>query len=206
MAAVSMSRLQAALNPLGRPPVAAPWNLEELSGLLADAQPLRAAVLVGLVDRPGGLQVLLTRRTGALRHHAGQVSFPGGRIEPGDVDARAAAIRETVEEVGIHAAQLQPLGYLDRIATITGFVVTPLVALVSPEYRALPDADEVDEVFEVPFDYLMSPANLRRIDVEVGGRRRVVLEYIGDGDPARRIWGVSASILYNFQQRLGASR
>jgi 8-oxo-dGTP pyrophosphatase MutT (NUDIX family) len=123
-------------------------------------------------------------------------------VEPGDVDACAAAVRETDEEVGIGAAQIQPLGYLDPVRTVTGFRVLPIVALLTPDYVARPDPREVDEVFEVPLDYLMAPANLRSIRIDVGGRPRSVLEFVDSGDSGRRIWGVSASILLNLRERL----
>jgi 8-oxo-dGTP pyrophosphatase MutT (NUDIX family) len=165
-----------------------------------------AAVLVGMVPRPGGLQVLLTRRTQDLRHHPGQVSFPGGRVEAGDVDARATAIRETHEEVGIPASQIRPLGYLDPVRTVTGFRVLPLVALITPDYVATPDPREVDDVFEVSFDYLMAPANLRRTSLDIGGRPRSVLEFIDPDAGGRRIWGVSASILLNLRERMESAQ
>ena len=198
----ALASIRAALHPLDRPPDGPCWNAGELDGLLPAAVPLEAAVLVGLVPRPHGLQVLLTRRTDSLRHHAGQVSFPGGRIEPGDRDAAAAALRETTEETGIPPELLAPLGYLDPIATITGFRVLPAVAVIQASYLAIPDAREVDEVFEVPFDHLMDPANLRHICIEIGGRARSVFEFVDRGVPGQRIWGVTASILFNLRERL----
>jgi 8-oxo-dGTP pyrophosphatase MutT (NUDIX family) len=159
-----------------------------------------------MVPRAQGLHVLLTRRTDALRHHAGQVSFPGGRVEAGDRDACATALRETAEEVGIAASLIRPLGYLDPLRTVTGFRVLPLVAVITPDYVAAPDPREVDEVFEVPFDYLMSPSNLRTVQVTLGGRPRTVLEFVGPGSSGRRIWGVSASILLNLRERMENTR
>lgn len=195
-------RLLAALHPLATPPVAPCWNLADLDGLLSEAPPVEAAVLVGLVPRVDGARVLLTRRTDALRHHAGQVSFPGGRIEPADRDAVAAALRETEEEVGIPAAQLSPLGFLDPLATISGFRVLPVVALVDPAYRPRPDPREVADVFEVPLAMLLEPASLAERQVEWRGRPRVVLEFVNPDDPRRRIWGATASILHNLRQRM----
>lgn len=203
-------RIQAALHPLHAVPVRDGWNLDELAGLLPDTTPIPAAVLVGVVPRAQGLHVLLTRRTNALRHHAGQVSFPGGRVEAGDRDACATAMRETAEEVGIAASLIQPLGYLDPLRTVTGFRVLPLVAVITPDYVASPDPREVDEVFEVPFDYLMSPSNLRSVQVMLGGRPRTVLEFVDSdssaGSSGRRIWGVSASILLNLRERMEITR
>lgn len=198
-----LRHLQAALHPLAAIPQRAAWNLDEVADLLPATAPVAAAVLVGLVPRGQGTQVLLTRRTEVLRHHAGQVSFPGGRIEPSDADACAAAIRETGEEIGLAQSQLAPLGWLDPLATVTGFTVFPLVATIAPAYHARPDPREVAEVFEVPLGFLMTEGNLRRVPLQWGGKPRTVLEYDDhDGMPARRIWGATASILLNLRQRL----
>ncbi len=192
--------LQASLHPLDAPPVGAGWNAAELEGL-APAAKVEAAVLVGLVPREAGLQVLLTRRTASLRQHAGQVSFPGGTIEPGDADALAAALRETEEEIGVPAPGIVALGYLDPLATVTGFRVLPVVAIVTPDYVARPDPREVDEVFEVPLEFLMAPANLEQLRIDFKGRPRAVLEFVDRGVPGQRIWGATASILYNLRER-----
>jgi 8-oxo-dGTP pyrophosphatase MutT (NUDIX family) len=198
----ALQRLQAALHPLAAIPPGTAWNLDEVADLLPAAASVPAAVLVGLVPRGQDVQVLLTRRTDALRHHPGQVSFPGGRIEAFDVDARAAAIRETGEEIGLAPSQLAPLGWLDPLATITGFTVLPLVAAVTPDYIARPDPREVAEVFEVPLDYLMAATNLRSVDLDWRGRPRTVLEFVDRGMPRQRIWGATASILFNLRQRM----
>ena len=204
-ATIDPGQLRAALYPLHAAPTSRGWNHAELAGLLPDEVPLHeAAVLVGLVPRPEGWQVLLTRRTDALRHHAGQVSFPGGRIEPGDIDAVAAAIRETGEETGLVPALIEPLGLLDPLCTITGFRVSPVVAMIDPGYVAMPDPGEVDEVFEAPLAFLLDPANLGEFEVEFGGRPRRVLEFVDRGEPRRRIWGATASILFNLRERLRA--
>lgn len=201
-----LQRLRVALHPLDAPPAGPGWNHDELAGLLSGEVGLReAAVLVGLVPRREGWQVLLTRRTDALRHHAGQVSFPGGRIESGDVDAVAAAIREAGEEVGLGPTQITPLGLLDPLCTITGFRVSPVVAMIDPDYQPMPDAGEVDEVFEAPLAFLLDPANLGAFEVEFGGRPRRVLEFVDRGEPLRRIWGATASILFNLRERLAAA-
>jgi 8-oxo-dGTP pyrophosphatase MutT (NUDIX family) len=198
--------IKRALRPLDLVPQGPCWNIDDLSGLLSATDPVAAAVLVGLVPRSSGLQVLLTRRNDAMRHHAGQVSFPGGRIEPDDLDASAAAVRETTEETGIPASLIQPLGYLDPLATVTGFRVQPVVAVIQPEYVADPDAREVDEVFEVPFVFLMHPGNLHSFQLDLGGRPRSVLQFVDRGEASRRIWGASASILFNLRQRLETIR
>ena len=201
---LTLPRLRRALHPLAELPVGGGWNHEELADLLApDARMADAAVLVPLVPRGAGLDVLLTRRTDALRHHPGQVSFPGGRVEDDDADAVAAALREAKEEVGLARSQAQPLGYLDPLATVTGFRVLPVVARIDPGFVAVPDPAEVSDVFEVSLDWLMSPGNLRNIAMDYRGRRREVFEFLRPPSaPAQRIWGTTASILYNLRQRL----
>ncbi len=197
-----LARIRDVLHPLLAPPTTACWNLHDIADVLPATPPTPAAVLVGLVARPQGLQVLLTRRNDVMRHHAGQVSFPGGRIEDTDRDACAAALRETHEEVGLTAVQVTPLGWLDPLATITGFAVAPLVATITPDYVARPDPREVAEVFEVSLDFLMTPRNLQRNRIDWRGRPREVLEYVDDGIAGQRIWGATASILYNLRHRL----
>ena len=204
--------LRAVLHPVDAAPDGPGWNHADLDGLLPDAPLREAAVLVGLVTREEGWQVLLTRRTDALRHHAGQVSFPGGRIEPDDIDAIEAALRESREEIGLERAQVAPVGFLDPLCTITGFRVLPLVAMVDPEFVPRPDPGEVAEVFEVPLEYVLDPANLNALDVTTvlgqpipGGRPRRVLEFVDRGNPRQRIWGATASILFNLRERIAAA-
>lgn len=201
---ISLARLHAALYPLATLPDSEGWNLEEVADLLPKRRVAeQAAVLVPLIPRAGGTQVLLTRRTDGLRHHPGQVSFPGGRIETGDDGPVAAALREANEEVGLPAGQAEPLGYLDPLATITGFRVLPVVARVDPAFVAAPDPAEVSETFEVPLDWLMAPGNLQRIAVDYRGRARRVLEFHrAPTAPTQRIWGATASILFNLRERL----
>lgn len=196
--------LSRALHPLGATLSQPPWNLDELGDLIGDVPAVDAAVLVGLVPRgDAGLQVLLTRRTDSLRNHAGQVSFPGGRIEADDVGAVAAALRETHEEIGLDLALASPLGFLDPLITITGFRVLPVVARVDPGYIATPDPGEVAEVFEVALDFLMHPDNLERVALDYRGRTRHVLQFRNSPQaPQHRIWGVTASILFNLRERL----
>lgn len=193
------ARLLDALHPPSLAPDGDGWNRSELSDLLPAGGLVEAAVLVGLVPRAGGLQVILTRRTEALRTHGGQVGFPGGRTEPDDADAAAAALRESEEEIALQRAQADVLGYLDPLVTITGYRVTPVVAVVDPRFTAIPSPDEVADVFEVPLDYLLAPENLRQVEIVHRGRVRHVLEY---GWPGQRIWGATAAILYNLRRRL----
>lgn len=206
MAWPTIAQLRAALHALDARPEGEGWNRGELPSLVgAEAALVPAAVLVGLVPRTQGLQVLLTRRNDDMRHHPGQVSFPGGRIEPADADPAAAAAREAGEEIGLIPSQINPLGYLDPLATITGFLVLPLVGIITPDYVARPDSREVAEVFEVPLEYLLAPENLMRVAIEAGGRPRQVLEFVDNGMHGQRIWGATASILFNLQERLRAA-
>jgi 8-oxo-dGTP pyrophosphatase MutT (NUDIX family) len=162
-----------------------------------------AAVLVALIEREQGLRVLLTRRTAHLRDHAGQISFPGGRVEAHDADVAAAALRETQEEVGVHADSVDVIGQLPPYATITNFVVTPVVGLVSAPPVLRLDTFEVDEAFEVPLDYLMTPAHHQRHRFEFEGQSRQFLSMPWRGPGADGvvreyfIWGATAAMLRN---------
>lgn len=199
--------LRRVLHPLGSPPQGEPYNRDELRGILPDdLVPMPAAVLVGIAVRDDIPWVLLTLRTDDLRHHAGQVSFPGGRMESGDDGPLGAAMREAREEIGLPTSSVEPLGYLDPMLTITGFRVTPVVAWIDTEFEARPDPNEVAEVFEVPLAALVAPGNLQAVDLHVGGRPRRVFEYVGPGAGGRRIWGATALILHNLAQRLEHTR
>ena len=170
-------------------------------------QPADAAVLVPLVQREdrgdGGLHVLLTRRTDHLRDHAGQISFPGGRAEEVDADAVHTALREAEEEVGLSPDFVDVIGALPVYTTVTGFHVTPVVALVRPGFTLTIDSVEVAEAFEVPLAFLMDPANHRRHQFEFGGERRQFLSMPWQGvDAAGQpreyfIWGATAAMLRN---------
>jgi 8-oxo-dGTP pyrophosphatase MutT (NUDIX family) len=160
-----------------------------------------AAVLVGLVERPGGPAILLTQRTEHLRDHAGQISFPGGRIEPGDASPAAAALREAEEEIGLEPAKVDVLGELAPYDTVTGFRIHPVVGWIEPPLALRLDRSEVAEAFEVPLRFVVDPANQRRHSYRRGALTRgyYVLPY-----PGRFIWGATAGILVNFSSLLGA--
>jgi 8-oxo-dGTP pyrophosphatase MutT (NUDIX family) len=161
--------------------------------------PLRpAAVLLPIVDRPNGLSVLLTLRASDLRAHAGQVAFPGGKIDAGETPCEAA-LREAEEEIGLEARFIDPLGWLDPYLTGTGFRVAPLVALIEPSFALTLNKLEVDEVFETPFAFLMDAANHRLEEREWQGRRR---RYYAMPHEGRYIWGATAGILRNLYEKL----
>jgi 8-oxo-dGTP pyrophosphatase MutT (NUDIX family) len=158
-----------------------------------------AAVLVPLIDHAEGMSVLLTQRTAHLSAHAGQISFPGGRIEEDDPDAVAAALRETEEEVGLPRHRVSVVGRLDTYITGTGFEITPIVGIVAPPVALAIDPYEVAEAFEVPLAFILDSRNHQRIERAVGARRRCffVLPYEG-----RNIWGATAGILVNLAEVL----
>jgi 8-oxo-dGTP pyrophosphatase MutT (NUDIX family) len=159
-----------------------------------------AAVLVPVVDRPEPT-VLLTLRTEELASHAGQVAFPGGKIDPGDESPLAAALRETEEETGIDRRLIEPIGYLDLYLTFSGFRILPAVARVSPDYRLTLNPREVSEAFEVPLAFLMDEANHQRLSREARG---VIREYFSMPFEQRNIWGVTAGIVRNLYERIYA--
>ena len=197
----SADRLSRALHPPSLPPTGQGWNHADIAEFLPQgSEALRAAaVLVGLVDRGEGEQVLLTRRNEGLRHHGGQISFPGGRIEDSDADPVAAALREADEEIGLSPAQASVLGYLDPFTTITGFHVYPVVAQVAADFLARPDPSEVDEVFEVPLDFIVDPANHRRDSrIFQGSERHFWAMPFG----TYYIWGATAGMLVNLSEVL----
>ncbi len=158
-----------------------------------------AAVLVPIVARPDGPTILLTQRTDHLPDHPGQISFPGGRIEPGDRDEVDAALRETEEEVGLARDHVEVLGRLDDYAVRTGYLVTPVVGLVSPPFELTPDPIEVAEIFEVPLGFLLNSANHSRGQRVYKGVAREfhVLTY-----EQRYIWGATAGMLINLYEIL----
>lgn len=184
-------------------------DMQWLAGATADvisqvraALPARrvpAAVLVPLVERAGGLTVLLTQRAETLKDHAGQISFPGGRIEPDDPDAWAAALREAYEEIGLLPGLVEFAGYLPDHFVITGFRVTPAVGFVNPEYQLRIAAAEVHDVFEVPLDFILDAANHKSRRRRLAGLD-IDVHDIPYGD--RNIWGATAGMLMTLRRML----
>ncbi len=181
------------------------WQPEQSSDgrFFVPGRPLRpAAVLIALIEREGSLHVLFTVRSSHLQDHGGQISFPGGRVEAGDADATAAALREASEEVRLDRSLAEVLGTLPVYCTVSGFAVTPVVSLIEPRAELVADPREVDEFFEVPLSYLMDAGNhQRRVVVQEEPRRFVYsMEYLG----RRRylIWGATAAMLRNLYRFL----
>jgi len=158
-----------------------------------------AAVLIGLVERPGGPQVLLTERATHLRDHAGQISFPGGRVEPDDPSVLATALREAQEEIGLDPFQVEILGELARYDTATGFRIHPVVGWLRPPFELRPDPHEVEDALELPLAFVLDPANHRRQSFRRGPLTRTyyVLPWQN-----RFIWGATAGILVNLSALL----
>lgn len=173
------------------------WPAELQRKLISNLTP--AGVLIPLIERDQGLSVLLTERAADLKHHAGQISFPGGRMEHSDADIRATALRETREEVGIEAHQVEVAGYLDPAPTVTGYAVTPVVGLVDAKISLSLDRKEVAEAFEVPLSFLMESRNQRLSSRDFEGVRVPVVEF---RYRQWRIWGATASILLSLREEI----
>lgn len=174
-------------------------HLEDMPELPADKSIVPAAVLVPLIDRPEGLTILLTRRTDHLSVHAGQISFPGGRLDEPDRSPLETALRETEEEIGLKRRHVHVLARLDNYLVGTGYRVIPVLGLVSPALELSLDPYEVAEVFELPLEFALDPANYRKESrlINAVERRFNVLAF---GD--YYIWGATASILINLRHAL----
>ena len=159
-----------------------------------------AAVLFPIVVRDAGHTVMLTQRTAHLRDHAGQISFPGGRVEADDLSPTHTALRETEEEVGLSRERVEILGFLPEYRTGTGFRVTPVVGLVHPPFDLQPDPFEVAEVFEVPLAFLLDPANHQRHEMHYRGALR---QYFAMPYGDYFIWGATAGMIRSLSERLG---
>ena len=188
-----------ALHPLHAPPVTPGWNHDYLVELIGDAPRAEAAVLMAIRDVPEPRVVFTLRRDDLVRH-AGQVSFPGGRSDGTDSGAVATALRESFEEIALDASAVELLGFLDRLETVSGFCVTPVVARLSADATLVPEPREVAKIFEVPLGFLLDPANLHQFEYRSHGESRKVYEYVGV-EP--RIWGATAAMLVNLMRRMG---
>jgi 8-oxo-dGTP pyrophosphatase MutT (NUDIX family) len=170
------------------------WPAGMRERLTATLRP--AGVLIPLIDHGDtDISVLLTQRSAELNTHAGQVSFPGGRMEPGDADIASTALRETEEEVGIAQAGISVIGYMEPMPTITGYAVTPVVGLIDGGYELNIDTTEVEYVFEVPLAFLLDPGNHKLVERDLHGSTVSMVEYHFDGE---RIWGATAFIIDKF--------
>lgn len=167
---------------------------EQLSGTLKPA-----GVLIPIFERKAEMSVLLTQRSAELKHHAGQVSFPGGRMEVHDASVAATALRETEEEVGIGSQHVSVIGYLPTMPTITGYAVTPVVGMVSANAELEIDRTEVEYAFEVPLSFLLDAANDIRTEWETHERRVPMVEFHWKDE---RIWGATAFMIVSLRKRL----
>jgi len=166
-----------------------------------EGEPVPAAVLVPLVNRPQGLQLLLTQRSADLSDHPGQISFPGGRLDAADTDHAAAALRETAEEIGLPPAKVEVLGQLAYYETVTGYRVVPVVGWIEPPFDLAPDPVEVADVFEVPLEFILDTANHQRHFRMLGSIRR---DYWAIPWLHRYIWGATAAMLLILERTLSA--
>ena len=170
------------------------WPVTMREQLRAELKP--AGVLVPLMEKSAGdLHVLLTQRSAELKLHAGQISFPGGRMEGHDADIAATALRETHEEVGIATEQVSIIGYLEPMPTVTGYAVTATVGIVSEGARVEVDRNEVEYAFEVPLSFLLTAENAQMVEREVYGKTIRMVEYHYEG---QRIWGATAMLIQQF--------
>ena len=191
-------RLRRALGRAGRP--SSDYDLNRGVVLPENRRLRTAAVLIGVSDRAGREGVWLTKRTPTLKHHPGQIAFPGGKTEPGE-DALDTALREAGEEIGLKAAQARVLGTLPSHETVTGFVVTPVLAMIDPDFRPEPENGEVAEVFETPLAHLLAAGNYMVESRWWRGQRR---SYLTVPWGPYYIWGATARMLRALADRMDA--
>ncbi len=198
---IDLIRARLAADPSTAPAGAIAAPIESSAGeVLADRPLIAAAVLVPILHGPNP-GILLTKRTSHLSAHAGQVAFPGGRIDPGDASAEAAALREAEEEIGLQRQRAEVLGRLPDYATGTGFRITPILALLQEPLDLVPNPAEVDAIFTLPLSVLLDPAAPERRQAEFRGRMR---EFWVWPHTTHYIWGATAAILVHLAQRLRA--
>ena len=181
------------------PPPAPEQNDLHVIALRDGARVTEAAVLVPLVNHDGAVTVMFTQRTAHLNDHAGQICFPGGRVESADSGREDTALRETEEEVGLQRARVSLLGRLPDYEIPSGFRITPVVGWVEPPFTLQPDAFEVEEVFEAPLGYFLDPSNYQRRQYHFRGRHR---HYMAIPYEGRYIWGATAGMLYSLCRML----
>ena len=179
------------------PPGSELWPDDMRKALTESLKP--AGVLIPIIDRDGALTVLLTKRSAALKHHASQISFPGGRMEDHDADIEATALRETHEEVGFVPDSVAVIGYLSPMPTVTGYAVTPVIGVVADPDSLKVDRTEVELAFEVPLAFLLDKRNARPAERDFRGRKIAIVEFQYE---EHRIWGATAHMLLEFGQKL----
>ena len=196
------ARLSARLDPLVGEPSRAPrreYVVNPALGAEGPGQFTRAAVLAPIVRRPSGWTMLLTQRTASMPTHAGQVAFPGGRVQPEDDGPVATALRETYEEIGVGHDFIRPIGRIETYETGTGYQIAPIVAFVEPGFELNPDPREVDVVFETPIAFLFDPRNHERREGAFRGQKRF---YYAMPHNDRDIWGATAGMIRALYERL----
>jgi len=186
---------------LGRPAPPCDPNDLHVIALAEGARITEAAVLVPLIAGPEALKVLFTQRTAHLADHAGQISFPGGRVETTDASRAETALRETEEEIGLTRSQIELLGRLPDYEIPSGFRIAPVVGWIEPPFDLKPDPIEVEAVFEAPLDYFLAPENYQRREYHFRGRHR---HYMAIPYEGRYIWGATAGMLYSLCRMLKA--
>ena len=186
------------LDPLEDREPAAGVQLDTIGGFPFEGTPAPAAVLIGLVDRPQGYTVLLTRRADTLKRHTGQIALPGGRRDPGETPWETA-LREAEEEIGLERRFVELAGLSTPMLTRTGYLITPVVGFIGEGFHLDANPGEVADIFETPFGFLMDPANHEEHVAELEGQQR---RYYAMTHADRYIWGVTAGILRELYQRL----
>lgn len=190
-----IARIAGRLLPAPEPVAPASLTPDWVADIPPDRPPVPAAVLISLIHRPEGLSILYTERSPDLRSHSGQIAFPGGKIDPTDAGPGAAAVREAGEEVAMHADDVHILGYLPLYYTGTNYLITPVVAEVTPSQPFVPNPGEVRSVFEVPLAYLMEPGSYSTFRIHGGDKEHSTWQITHSG---LVIWGITANLTRSF--------